>query len=833
MTPGEVTTSGRRAARGARFAGAASLVAIPVFFALAGPWLVGSAPTTSQAPFGPSSWSLFGTDRLGRDVLAAALTGGRSIVLVTSVTVVVTYAVGFVLGVVAASTRHTWLEDLIMRPIDVLLCLPSLLIIIVAALHGRGSTAVVAVAVGVASLAPITRFVRMAARGALHGPMMDALILQGAGWWTRNVRVGARLLSRPVAADLGVRAASMIYILASANFLGLGFDTTSTDWAVAVAANKDALLIAPWSVLLPAGLIVSLVLGINLLWDEVLSDPRSVAVRQALRGAAQETSAVAAQPAPSPSEEVAQTGSPAPHASGLKRLDDVPPDAVAVLRGVHTAIGPINIVAGVDLDVRAGKVTTLVGPSGSGKTTVASIVAGEPAAGLLVTGRARLPSQLGQRVALLPQQAGETLNPARRIGTVLAELLERQRHRAGEHRRFRPVGWAQRTAAVEALLVEVGFTAAETGGMLRRYPWQFSGGQRQRLALAQALTVDPRLVVLDEPTVGLDPVARDAVLEQIELLRAQGRGVLLITHDPDVAARASDVIVRMRDGRVVETTTRDARPCPPGAAHEQALGAPANPRSPLGGAGTGPATAPEALASVAALQRVSLRYGPVVALDEVSLTVGPAQIVGLCGLSGSGKSTVARVLVGLEVPNSGRVLIEGRTAGRATSRTRAQKANVQYVWQEAPASFLPYARVLDQCVDAIVRLRGLSRPDAEKRVLDLVGGVGLTRAQVRRLPAGLSGGQLQRVALVRSLAVQPTLLVCDEVTTALDPDNSQIVMESIGSYCARARSAALLISHDVPALHRHADFVLLIEEGRLHGPPWPDRGPLVPLFGRW
>lgn len=259
------------------------LVLVPLLFALVGPVLAGYAPSGSQAPFGPSSWSPFGTDRLGRDVLAAALTGGRTLVLTTAVTVLCSYTVGFTIGMAAASTRWAWLEDLIMRPIDVLLCLPSLLIIMVAALRSQGSAVAIAVAVGFALLAPITRFVRMAARDVVSGPVMDALRMQGASRGYRYGRYAAREIARPVAADLGVRIAAAIYFLTSANFLGIGFDTTSPDWAVSVAANKDGLVSAPWSVFLPGGLIVMLVVGINLLWDDLLADPRRLAIRDAVR----------------------------------------------------------------------------------------------------------------------------------------------------------------------------------------------------------------------------------------------------------------------------------------------------------------------------------------------------------------------------------------------------------------------------------------------------------------------------------------------------------------------------------------------------------------------
>ncbi|MBF6572897.1 ABC transporter permease [Nocardia farcinica] len=262
---------------------AGTLVAIPVLVALAGPVLADRAPRTRQAPFGPSVWSPFGTDRLGRDVLAAALSGGRTFLLVAVSTVLLAYLVGFLIGVAAAATDRTWLDELLMRPIDVLLCLPSLLIIMVAAIRTRGSEIAIAAAVALALVAPTARFVRMAARSVVHGPVMDALRMQGESRAYRYGRYAAREMARPVAADLALRFTVAVYFLASANFLGLGFDTTSTDWAVSVAANKDALTTAPWAVALPAGLIVALIVGINLLCDDLLADPRTLAVRAAVR----------------------------------------------------------------------------------------------------------------------------------------------------------------------------------------------------------------------------------------------------------------------------------------------------------------------------------------------------------------------------------------------------------------------------------------------------------------------------------------------------------------------------------------------------------------------
>ncbi len=263
---------------------AVALVMVPLAVALFGPVIAQYAPDTPQAPFGPSTWSWFGTDRLGRDVLAAAFTGGGPLIVTAAITVAAAYTIGFGLGMAAAAARRPWIDELIMRPIDVLLCLPALLIVMIAALRSDGSGVAVAVAVGFTLIAPITRFVRMTARSTVRSAAMEALCMQGAGGVERYAGYALRQLARPVAADIGVRMVAAIYVMAAANFIGIGFDTTSTDWAVAVAANKDGLTVAPWSVYLPAALIISLVLGLNLCCDVLLADPARRALRRAANG---------------------------------------------------------------------------------------------------------------------------------------------------------------------------------------------------------------------------------------------------------------------------------------------------------------------------------------------------------------------------------------------------------------------------------------------------------------------------------------------------------------------------------------------------------------------
>ncbi|MDZ7885553.1 MAG: ATP-binding cassette domain-containing protein [Mycobacterium sp.] len=241
----------------------------------------------------------------------------------------------------------------------------------------------------------------------------------------RRFRAGQ--LARPVAADVGVRLVVAIYVMAAANFIGIGFDTTSTDWAVAVAANKNGLTIAPWSVYLPATLIISLVLGLNLCCDVLLEDPGA-------RG----------------------------YAPGVERGPRVTDIRV---RDLGVDIGGFDVVAGITLELCAGTITTLVGPSGAGKSTIAAAVAGA----LPATHRLRGSVTRRVPVGYLPQDAALTLNPARRIGTALGELLALH----GDPPRRGRRRWIR--LRVRELLAQSAFPVESDEH--RRYPDQFSGGR--------------------------------------------------------------------------------------------------------------------------------------------------------------------------------------------------------------------------------------------------------------------------------------------------------------------------------------------------------------------
>lgn len=268
----------RPATRGGRWAklrttvGAVALT-VPVGLALVGPLLAGE-PDPRGRPFtdaGP-----FGTDFVGRDAWQQILLGGQSVVLVALAATAAGYLVGVPLGLLAATTRRRWLDELLMRPLDLLLAVPSLLLLILLATTApRGPVTLVGI-VTVISLPEIARVTRAAALPLAHGPAMEAMRLQRETWWRRSVGYLGSGIRRVLAADAGVRFISALYLVATASFLGIGVAPDAADWAVMVDRNRTGLFLQPWAVVVPAVLIISLAVGVNLVADRALAAHRDL-----------------------------------------------------------------------------------------------------------------------------------------------------------------------------------------------------------------------------------------------------------------------------------------------------------------------------------------------------------------------------------------------------------------------------------------------------------------------------------------------------------------------------------------------------------------------------
>lgn len=462
--------------------------------------------------------------------------------------------------------------------------------------------------------------------------------------------------------------------------------------------------------------------------------------------------------------------------------------------------GPI--LHGVSFHLPAGQVLALVGGSGSGKTTTGLALLGEHPPGVEVTGTVRVaghPVGPGRppapgTVGFVPQHPSAVLNPVRRIGAVLREIA------------------ARHGTSVEPALRRASLPADRA--FLRRYPHQLSGGQQQRLVVAQALLGEPTVIVADEPTTGQDPLTRDEVVGELAKLVRQGISIVLLSHDLDVVRALADHVVVLREGRVVEAGPAASVLDEPRDDYTRSLVA-ARPR-------LDEATERD-LAPAARLEVTDLvaRHGGRVALHGVSLRAAAGECLAVVGRSGSGKTTLARCLAGLHTPDSGSVRLDGRAlAPSLRRRSRADLAAVQYVFQDARASFDPHGTVLDQVSRTAVRLRGMSPGQATAAALETLAEVDLPPGTARRRPGELSGGELQRAALARALLAEPNVLICDEITSGLDTLTQATVLDHLRRLARRRGLTLVVISHDLGVVARLADHVAVVADGRLadHGP---------------
>lgn len=256
-----------------RFALGAFIVGAPLVLALLGPLFAGEpGPRAASFTLGGGHW--LGTDFTGRDVWREVLLGGRPVVLVALAATLLAYLVALPLGLISALTDRAWLEEVLMRPLDVLLAVPSLLTILLVASVLTPGPAGLALLVALVNIPDAARIVRAAAAEAASRPAVEALRMQGESWWRMAVGYVGRSIGRTLAADAGVRLTGVLYLVATAAFLGVGVAPDASDWAVMVDRNRTGLFVQPWAVVVPALLIVGLTMGGNLLFDALLDKRR-------------------------------------------------------------------------------------------------------------------------------------------------------------------------------------------------------------------------------------------------------------------------------------------------------------------------------------------------------------------------------------------------------------------------------------------------------------------------------------------------------------------------------------------------------------------------------
>jgi peptide/nickel transport system ATP-binding protein len=477
---------------------------------------------------------------------------------------------------------------------------------------------------------------------------------------------------------------------------------------------------------------------------------------------------------------------------------------------------------GLDLELRPGETLALVGPSGCGKSTVARAVLqllpeGSVCGGGLLLGgadprrlsRPALRRLRGEAVGLVFQDPMTRLNPLLTVGAHLTDTL-----RAHRPRWQRP----QLRARALDLLQRVGITAERFGS----YPHEFSGGMRQRLAIALAMALRPPLVIADEPTTSLDvAVAGQVMAELSALCREAGSALLLISHDLAMAGRWCDRIAVLDQGRLIEQAPARELLLAPRSPLAQRLVSRAREREASGGP---PPVQQEPLLMIEALRcwhpLPSLPWQPrfLKAVDGVSLRVHRGETVGIVGASGCGKSTLCRALMGLTPVRGGSVRLNGRDLQQlGGAELRQARRGLQMVFQDPLACLNPQMRVGEAVADPL-RIHGLaSRAEAGRRARALLEAVGLTppEAFVQRLPRQLSGGQQQRVAIARALILEPQVLLCDESVSMLDAEVQADVLGLLRDLQERLGLGMLFVTHDLAVAGGFCHRVIVLEGGRV------------------
>jgi peptide/nickel transport system ATP-binding protein len=492
---------------------------------------------------------------------------------------------------------------------------------------------------------------------------------------------------------------------------------------------------------------------------------------------------------------------------------DAPIPSLLEIRNLRVEVphpkGAVRIVDDVSLTLHRGEVMGLIGESGAGKSTIGLAVLGVARGGAAITGgvivldgkniltagQTYLRDMRGRRVAYVAQSAAAAFNPAHRLMDQVIEASVLKGLMSKSEARLR---------AIE-LFAELELPNPESFG--DKYPHQASGGQLQRAMTAMAMCARPDIIIFDEPTTALDVTTQIEVMRAIrKAIRLEGMAGLYISHDLAVVTQMADRVTVLRHGRLVESGAAEQVLSRPAEAYTRQLIEARNlghePRQDSG--------------VLLRLSGVAARYGKIPVCEQIDLSVSEGRTLAIIGESGSGKSTLGKVICGLLPPSAGLVEFAGvPLPSTMRARTPEQLRQIQLVQQNPDTAMNPRQDVATIIGRPLTFFHGLRGAALDTATADLLRQVELDPKLALRRPGELSGGQKQRVCIARALAARPRIIVCDEVTSALDPLIADEVLKLLGRLQAEQGIAYVFITHDFSAVRAMADRIAVMHRGRI------------------